>query len=211
MCVSYPSTVGSEKEFDLMQPRRDLLKFLKPGLDAALADRAGALLDAVSAHLESLGPTRLLDAPPPLTFDPVVAGSYVADPKPIPRPALPNGLADAQVSDALRETPEWMDPADLANLLADGTLDRHDVLERFADRIRQWDPVLNCFARVTLDPESTPSRGGVLGGVPIGIQDMIGTAGVLTTAGSHVVSSVGGGCGSRWQALHARVRGGHNW
>lgn len=159
--------------------RKALLTWLKPQLDGVHAEGAGRLLDDVVSYLDSTGPTRLLDVPPPFDFDPEAASSYLPAPLELPAPSKVVGWEDGT-------EPEWMDPAQLAAAMASGGLDRREVLELFAARIEACNPVLNAFTRVTLDPFASGT--GVLGGVPIGVQDMIGTAGVPTTAGSPLLN-----------------------
>lgn len=160
--------------------RAELLTWLKPSLDELHAARAGDMLDAVVAALQATGPTHPLDTPPPMIFDPEAASSFVPDPVPL------HVSSAADPAPTSRE-PEWMDPAPLADAIRSGLLDRREVLERFAARIADWDPILNAFQRVELDPASLGR--GVLDGVPIGVQDTIGTAGVPTTAGSPMLDA----------------------
>jgi aspartyl-tRNA(Asn)/glutamyl-tRNA(Gln) amidotransferase subunit A len=162
--------------------RRELLSWLNPELDETHATRAGDLLDAVASYLEAAGPTRLLDSPPPFDFDPETASSYL--PRPVELPELASGFAGSSPATA---EPEWLSPAQLAALIRSGEVSQQEVLERFARRIELWEPVINSFVRVTLDP-SSPATAGALGGVPIGVHDTIGTAGVPTTAGSRILA-----------------------
>jgi aspartyl-tRNA(Asn)/glutamyl-tRNA(Gln) amidotransferase subunit A len=160
--------------------RKKLLTWLKPELDEVHAEGAAQLLDAVATYLEDAGPTRLLDDPPAFSFDPEAASSFLPDP--VALPAATKGATRAAVDET---EPEWLDPAALAAAFTSGALDRRQTLERFADRIAEWEPVLNAFTIVTLDKEADCD--GALGGVPIGVQDMIGTAGVPTRAGSRLI------------------------
>ncbi|MGN6126804.1 MAG: amidase [Humibacter sp.] len=176
--------------------RKTLLAMLKPQLDDVHAEGAGRLLDAVAAYLDDVGPTRLTDAPPAFTFDPEAASSYHPAPVDLPAAEAGSGTQAAEVE------PEWMDPAQLGEAIRAGVLDRTEVLERFQARIAELDPVLNAFAQVTLDPAA--GSDGTLGGVPIGVQDMIGTAGVPTSAGSRLLDGyVPDADASSWSALAA--------
>jgi aspartyl-tRNA(Asn)/glutamyl-tRNA(Gln) amidotransferase subunit A len=150
----------------------------------------------VATYLEETGPTRLFDAPPPLGFDPDAVASY--RPAPVELPAGAAGPASPETE------PEWLDPAELAARIRTGELDRREVHIRFADRIRDWEPVLNAFTRVTLDPAGDGRGTGALAGVPIGVQDMIGTAGVPTTAGSRILTGhVPAADADSWRRLSA--------
>lgn len=169
-----------------MHARKELLTWLKPGLDETIADGAGKLLDAVADYLQDAGPTAIFDTAPPLTFDPEAASAY------LPQPVELDGSPADRVESAGTEgfpNAVWPSARELAALIRNGELTREEVLEHFAHRIRDWEPELNAFVRVTLDAETVPpvAPHGALGGVPIGVQDMIGTAGVPTTAGSRLL------------------------
>ena len=166
--------------------RKNLLKLLNPGLQDELAEVAGRLLDPVAAHLREAGPTRLFDRPPAFVFDPVAASSYL--PAPVALPSAPDSASpSSRARDAATCDPEWCDPADLGDRMRSGRLNRREVLERFAERMRKWDPVVNAFAHVTLDPDCAQTEVGSLSGVPVGVQDMICTRGVPTAAGSRIL------------------------
>lgn len=166
--------------------RKDLLKLLKPDLQDELAVAAGRLLDPVASHLTKAGCTRLFDRPPAFVFDPVVASSYFPE-----AVALPQAANGSSLSPHTRHTaecaPEWCNPADLGERIRTGRLNRQEVLERFAERIRKWNPVVNAFTRVTLDQDRIQNEAGYLSGVPVGVQDMICTRGVPTGAGSRIL------------------------
>jgi aspartyl-tRNA(Asn)/glutamyl-tRNA(Gln) amidotransferase subunit A len=165
-----------------VQHRSELLSWLNPQLDETHAKRAGELLDAVTSYLEAAGPTRLLDSPPPFDFDPESASSHLPHPRELPEVAA--GFTEpTPATDEL----EWATPSQLARLISSGEVSQREVLERFAERIELWEPVINSFVRVTLDPAAPPTA-GALGGVPIGVHDTIGTAGVPTTAGSRILA-----------------------
>lgn len=166
--------------------RKDLLKLLKPCLQDELAEVAGRLLDPVAAHLREAGCTRLFDRPPAFVFDPVAASSYLPDPIALPRTADVKSLLP-RTRHADQCAPEWCDPADLGERIRSGSLNRREVLERFAERINQWNPVVNAFACVTLDHDHPGNGTGALSGVPVGVQDMICTRGVTTAAGSRIL------------------------
>jgi aspartyl-tRNA(Asn)/glutamyl-tRNA(Gln) amidotransferase subunit A len=166
--------------------RRNLLKLLDPALRDELAEAAGRLLDPVAAHLREAGPTRLFDRPPAFVFDPVAASSYVPQPVELPHAAESASPAHRARHEAVSD-PEWCDPVDLGERIRSGQFDRSEVLERFARRIRRWDPVVNAFACVTLGQDRAQDAEGSLSGVPVGVQDMICTRGVPTAAGSRIL------------------------
>lgn len=189
-----------------MQHREELLRWLNPDLDKTVAEGAGSLLDAVAAYLRDSGPTKLFDTAPPVTFDPVTASAYVPPPAELPGD-------DDPVSSRAPGTPvpeptdlEWLAPDELAALIRSGQVSRAEVLQRSVGRIEEWNPVLNAFIRVTLGPGSLPPRPvtgrGLLDGVPIGVQDLIATAGIATTAGSRILRDyVPGADASVWRLL----------
>jgi aspartyl-tRNA(Asn)/glutamyl-tRNA(Gln) amidotransferase subunit A len=164
--------------------REELLTWLNPGLDPEVAEGAGELVDAVARYLKDAGPTTLFDVAPPLGFDPVAASSYRPDPLEIKAPRATKPVTGAADPAEL----EWASPQELATLIRTGAVSRREVLDRFRDRIGDWDPVLNAFIRVTLPTDPAAPGTGSFDGVPIGVQDMIGTAGVPTTAGSRILA-----------------------
>lgn len=167
--------------------RKHLLKLLKPDLNDELSERAGRLLDPVAGHLKDAGNTSLFDRHPAFVFDPVAASSYC--PPPVTLPPVPDtpssGKGDRDSED---DAPEWCEPFELAQRIASGGQNRRDILKCFSERIAQWNPVVNAFAHITLDPEHDESQAGVLSGVPVGVQDMICTRHVPTLAGSRILN-----------------------
>ncbi len=165
-----------------LKPRAELLQWLNPNLDYVTAEGAGDLLDAVAASLQGHGPTNLFDDPPPLIFDPVKASAYRPDPV-----ELPGSRTDEAREPDLDGLP-WIPGHVLADLTARGVLTRSEVIKAFSYQIDTWDSSLNAFIRVTLDPQTDfGDSGGLLKGIPIGLQDMVCTSGIPTTAGSSIL------------------------
>lgn len=180
------------------QHRQELLTLLKPDLPPEIAAKAGNMLDAVASYLEDSGPTRLFDAQPPLTFDPLSTASY--DPEPLPIPAT--GQSERQNRKPDMELP-WLSGQSLAKLVQEGNLSRAEVLEHFKKRIGEWNPRTNAFLEVTLNSEAPLLSGHPLfEGVPIGLQDLISVAGLRTTAGSRILKDyVPTGTAVCWEKL----------
>jgi Asp-tRNA(Asn)/Glu-tRNA(Gln) amidotransferase A subunit family amidase len=90
------------------------------------------------------------------------------------------------------------DPANLTAweagaLIRDGRLSPSEVLEAHLARIRRWDPVYMAFNEVLEERATTRARAmddrapeGLLHGVTLAIKDNFHTAGVPTTANSHI-------------------------
>ena len=184
-----------KKQQGATRSRAELLLWLRPGLDPAVARTAGDLLDPVSDYLERQGPTRLLDDPPVLTFDPISASSYL--PPPFELGGEPEDWSSKEVD------LEWLDPQDIARLVSSRRLQVRDIVDVFRKRIELWGE-LNAFTTTTLsEPPDLSSPAGPLAGAPIGVQDMIATAGVLTTAGSRVLGDfVPRASAVCWERLH---------
>ena len=90
--------------------------------------------------------------------------------------------------------------AEAAPLLRAGKLSPVELTHAYLDRIERINPKLNCYITVTGEPALADARRaeqeisagryrGPLHGIPIGLKDLIETAGVLTTAASNVLKS----------------------
>lgn len=118
-------------------------------------------------------------------------------------PAAPASPSDAEAFFRILPRPDLSagrvtNPAELTAweagaLLRDGDLGVVEYLEAYLDRIRRWDGVYRAFNTVTEEQararaqalDSTPAT-EILHGIPLAIKDNMHTAGVPTTANSHV-------------------------
>lgn len=197
--MTYLFPIFHATESDLMPRHSALLKLLDPSLDEDTARRAGALLEAVTDSLDRAGTTPLSETiPPPLFFDP--EHHATVRPAPIDLAALAPGLpGNPDPGDWARMAPDV-----LASALAAGRLRPQDLYAELAGRIAAWQPVINAFLHVSDLSDAVPIGHGVLSGVPVGVQDMIDTAGVPTTAGSGFLRArVPDEDGAPWAALKA--------
>lgn len=177
---------------------REAMAALAPEADAALLDAAGELLEPLWPLLDGHDAT----GPSALSFDPVAAadesppGFTVPPPPPAPAPELP---ADDELP--------YLPACDLAALVRDGQLSAVEVVVEFARRIEVLDPRLNTFITVTTDvalSQAAARPTGRLAGVPIGLKDLIDTAGIRTTCGSAIHDDrVPGGDAACWQRLRS--------
>lgn len=168
------------------QVHRDAMGVMVPDADPALLDAAADMIapvqrDIAAADLESLD-----ESGPAFTFDPAAVPRTW---RRIPRPAAPPApVPDAPTAGEL----PWLPAADLAALVRAGTVSAAEVASAYAARIERLDPDLAAFITVTIDGSAgaaaTPPRDGRLAGVPIGIKDIIDTAGVRTTCGSRILA-----------------------
>ena len=82
--------------------------------------------------------------------------------------------------------------------IADGSLSPVDLVQAVADRIAAVDPAINSYVTPTIDAALACARAaaaeiaagrrlGPLHGIPVGIKDIFATAGVRTTAHSHIL------------------------
>ena len=87
--------------------------------------------------------------------------------------------------------------AEISELILCGDVSPVELTRECLDRIEELNPTLNAFITVTADSALAEARNaeaeirsgnwrGPLHGIPIGLKDLIDTAGVLTTAGSAV-------------------------
>jgi aspartyl-tRNA(Asn)/glutamyl-tRNA(Gln) amidotransferase subunit A len=161
---------------------RNALAALAPEADRDLLDAAGALLDPLWPLLEAEDDTEL--GPPALAFDPVAAAggptSHYEVPQPAPAP-IPDPPADGELP--------RLSACDIAALVRSGQISATEVVRDFAGRVDTLDPRLNAFITVTTDTALSQARErptGRLAGVPLGLKDLIDTAGIRTTCGSAV-------------------------
>lgn len=92
-----------------------------------------------------------------------------------------------------------MSASTIAAAVASGTVSARDVVEEHLDHIERTNPDLNAIVTVAAESaradatalDARAARGepvGVLAGVPFTVKDLIATAGVRTTAGSHALA-----------------------
>ena len=159
---------------------RAAMSALAPDADAALLDAAGELLEPLWPLLEDADDGVGESA---LAFDPVLAAGGTPPAYAVPGP--PPAAAPGPPDDGL----PWLAACDLAGLVRDGRLDAAEAVRVFARRIVEIDPRLNSFITPTAGLALKQAREeprGRLAGVPIGLKDLVDTAGVRTTCGSAV-------------------------
>jgi Asp-tRNA(Asn)/Glu-tRNA(Gln) amidotransferase A subunit family amidase len=104
---------------------------------------------------------------------------------------------DGQVRQATKPEPQNLDLHELASSIRSGRLTATSVIESCLQKYREWEPRIHAFA--WLDPERAMlaakrvdekvAKGltaGSLAGVPIGIKDILDTAGMPTEFGSEI-------------------------
>ncbi len=114
--------------------------------------------------------------------DPTAARPAIRGPIPLPDPRT------------VQATEPWqMTLAELAASIRDGSLSPVDLVEEYLGRIERFDGVLQAFNTVTAEAARAEARrleglewAGPLHGIPLAIKDNYYTAGVLTTANSHI-------------------------
>jgi Asp-tRNA(Asn)/Glu-tRNA(Gln) amidotransferase A subunit family amidase len=92
--------------------------------------------------------------------------------------------------------PAFLTIAEAARLLQEGELSAAELVQACLDRVRRYDPLLEAFNEVTgesalewaraVDRGATADYGAPLAGIPLAIKDNFFTAGVRTTANSHI-------------------------
>jgi 1-carboxybiuret hydrolase len=93
--------------------------------------------------------------------------------------------------------PNFLNAAEIAHKVTQGTLAATDVIETALDRIARHDPVLNSFTAITADRARARARAidearragqgvGPLAGVPFAVKNLIDIAGLPTVAGSRI-------------------------
>ncbi|TNC25759.1 amidase [Amycolatopsis alkalitolerans] len=159
------------------------MRVMAPELDAHLLDAADELLAPLRDRLAGLDPAELEPYPPVPGFDPVLAGGPRSW-RPLRLPAPPGEPSPALPDDG-RLTATRV--ADLAALVRAGELDAAEVHRAFVRRIAELDPAVNAY--LTVAAEWHGGTTGPLAGVPIGLKDLIDTAGIRTTCGSRLLST----------------------
>lgn len=107
---------------------------------------------------------------------------------PVRLPEAPGDMGNTQATD-----PVEMTVAQLAALIRDGEVSPVELVEAYLERIRRYDPLLNAFNTVRAEEAIARARAlereawsGALHGIPLAIKDNYFTAGVPTTANSHI-------------------------
>ncbi|MBI5950893.1 MAG: Asp-tRNA(Asn)/Glu-tRNA(Gln) amidotransferase subunit GatA [Chloroflexi bacterium] len=72
---------------------------------------------------------------------------------------------------------------DQRNLVKSREIDASDLAEACYRQIEKLNPILNAFITV-VPPESLPTQGGALCGIPLAVKDLYDTKGIRTTGGS---------------------------
>lgn len=153
-----------------------------PSHEPALLDAAHELLEPVRRRLEEAD---LAGLPPPVpAFDPLAAAGERTW-RPVPLPAPPPGtVPDVPPPGSITRAPA----ADLAALVRAGELTAAEVYAAFAERIRLLNPEVNAYLTVLPGdpgsaghPDGAARPDGPLAGVPVGLKDLIDTAGIRTT------------------------------
>ncbi|MQA85691.1 MAG: hypothetical protein GEV03_13975 [Streptosporangiales bacterium] len=169
-------------------PRVDhnAMRGMAPDADPALLNAAADLLAPVQRTLDEADLGALDGVAPAFTFDPDAAPRTW---RRVPLPPAPPARTPDPPSAA--ELP-WTPVADLAALVRAGAISAAEVVEAYSARIKRLDPELAAFITVTLDADPPPSpegrQEGRLARVPIGVKDIIDTAGIATTCGSRILA-----------------------
>jgi aspartyl-tRNA(Asn)/glutamyl-tRNA(Gln) amidotransferase subunit A len=162
---------------------RSVMAAMTPGADPAVLDGAAELLAPLGEALRRVDLAELNDYPPAATFT-ARAGPTLLARRPLPPPA-PEPVPGAPAPDDLPYTPV----AQLAALVRAGVLNVPDIISTYRATIDRLNPAVNAFIRVTLNGAGAAlTRPGRLAGVPIGLKDVIDTAGVPTTCGSRLLA-----------------------
>jgi len=181
---------------------RDLVAAVAPDIDPEDMTAVGDLLAPIWATLAEQMPGLSLDEAPAFAFDPVRAQGgpralpALAQAGPAPRPARPASAEDLP----------WLPIADQAALVADGTVRAAELVEAYAARIARYNEALNAIVTPVLEAARAAAERplpGRLSGVPVGVKDIMETAGVRTTGGSRIL---GEHVPSRDSAGWARLR-----
>jgi aspartyl-tRNA(Asn)/glutamyl-tRNA(Gln) amidotransferase subunit A len=173
---------------------RAAMAALAPEADESLLDAAAELLDPLWPSLDPReatehGPTfdpreATEPGPPALTFDPVLAAGASPPRHEFPEPPQPPAPSVPAAGELHR-----LSACDIAALVRNGQLSAVEVAREFAGRIETLDGELNAFITVTVDAALSRARShptGRLAGVPLGLKDLVDTAGIPTTCGSAV-------------------------
>jgi aspartyl-tRNA(Asn)/glutamyl-tRNA(Gln) amidotransferase subunit A len=167
---------------------------MTPGIEPALLDAADRLLVPLRERMATVDLADLERYPPAAAFDPVIAGGGRTWRR-VPLPAAPPPRQPSV--GGVTGTPA----ADLAALVRAGELDATTVRAAFEDRIRLLDGRVNAYLTVT--PGQAGAADGPLAGVPVGLKDLIDTAGIRTTCGSRLFAQrVPDRDAESWRLLH---------
>jgi aspartyl-tRNA(Asn)/glutamyl-tRNA(Gln) amidotransferase subunit A len=161
---------------------RAVMAGMTPGADSAMLDAAAELLAPLGPALGQVDLAELIDYPPAVTFSPPTAPRR-------PRAALPQPPPESVPDAPARADLPYLPAADLAALVRAGVLSVTDITAAYRTVIDRLNPVVNAFITITLDGwgGAAPAPGR-LAGVPLGLKDLIDTAGVRTTCGSRVLA-----------------------
>ena len=163
----------------------DALGRLTPSLPEELLASALDLVAPIWDTLDSESAEDLAEIEPAVRFDPVAAAGRAVSVRALPAPPP---MAPPEPPEIVEEL-IWTSLADLAALVRAGTISTTELVEAFATRIAAFEPRLNAFITPTLDDARSAAQSatsGALAGVPIGLKDLIDTAGIRTTCGSRI-------------------------
>jgi aspartyl-tRNA(Asn)/glutamyl-tRNA(Gln) amidotransferase subunit A len=133
--------------------------------------------------LRGISPTAGDAMAPAVVFDPVTAGGgRTWRPVPLPTPP-PARTPDRPTANEITATPA----VDLAALVRARMLTPGEIVDAFDARIHELNQRMRAFITITTDlPSGDSPPTGKLAGVPIGLKDLIDTAGIHTTCGSRI-------------------------
>lgn len=159
---------------------RKAMSAMAPAHDGLMLDAAYRLLVA----LQRVDPAAAGDpTASALAFDPIAAaGGRTWRRVSLPTPPLAT-LPGPPTANEITATCA----ADLAASVRAGALTPAEIDDAFARRIERLNPRLGAFITITTDRARRVARvDGELAGVPVGLKDLIDTAGVRTTCGSRI-------------------------
>ncbi|NKQ52301.1 amidase [Amycolatopsis sp. K13G38] len=162
-----------------LRVNRRVMAQMAPDADPALLDATDQLAAPLRAALAKVDLAALDTHDPAVAFRPAAARHALPSVHPLPPAPVP-------ATPSSRDDVPWLPAADVAALVRTRRLDPAEVVAAYADRIERLQPILNAFLTVTLSSPGRLPACGRLAGVPVGLKDMIDTAGVPTTCGSRL-------------------------
>jgi Asp-tRNA(Asn)/Glu-tRNA(Gln) amidotransferase A subunit family amidase len=157
------------------------------------------MLGLLQRHLGSYGDLRLVELPnsvlPALRFSPALPGRTFPD-----RPRRPGRrVRSSQVVKRPATNAElaFLPVVQLAELLASRQVTSVELTRLYLDRLKRYDPVLNCVVNLTEERAlrqaaaadhliSTGQKRGPLHGIPYGVKDLLAVPGYPTTWGAEI-------------------------